>query len=290
MPHYRGPFASEIVFVPGDPLTEDCVAASGLDIAAAAGIGNPVNRLEREALRVDSGDTSGGQSLESLARGLDKRYGHRPHSSTTWQYVVDHPERWFVCIGQYKALSPHLRRWQLSGSFLHAVAFGPATATERWWANPLAPPSYGGEPVSLAQIRKYMATGADAAVSFAENEFSITGGGDQPVVGFSVLDGPSGTVSVKGAGHWYMTLDDGKMHGPINPTNFPPRLGHPVHLNAPIPGGSGDRQTGWLVGGQAAFLLATDVSVDFGPVPDDRYDQGRRDEWDTWNALFPERP
>lgn len=26
------------------------------------------------------------------------------------------------------------------------------------------------------------------------------------------------------------------------------------------------------------------------PIPDDRYDQGRRDEWDRWNALFPARP
>jgi hypothetical protein len=255
---YRGPFCSEQT----DIKIEDCVAASGIDIGRGAGLTMPVGRVEREALRVASADTQGGMDLVHLANGMEKRYGHRPRASHDWAYVAAHPERWFVCIGQYTTLSAHLRRWQPNGSFLHACAFGPGTtATNRWWANPLAPPTYNGEVISLVQLRKYMATFNYEALSFAEDEFKeVTDMGLE----FNLLPGPSGSLVVTTPGTYYVTVADAVHHGPIAPP-FPKALAYPVKLTKPLDKYPGDRQTGYLIGATAAFLLASNVK--FTPNP-----------------------
>jgi len=88
---------------------------------------------------------------------------------------------------------------------------------------------------------------------------------EPPVRSFTVIDGPTGTVTVKGPGHSYLLLSDGTLHtigaGTVK------RPAHPIRLTEPIPGGvaGADRSTGWLVGANAAFLLASDVTF----VPED---------------------
>jgi len=97
-----------------------------------------------------------------------------------------------------------------------------------------------------------------------------TGGTNQPgdeMASFTLLPGPAGTVTVKGAGHAYLRLADGSLH-PV-PDGFSKHPAYPVKLLTPIPGGSGDRATGYLIGDEAAFLLATDVTFVADPTSTD---------------------
>lgn len=86
----------------------------------------------------------------------------------------------------------------------------------------------------------------------------------QPIGGevqnFSVLPGPSGSLVVNGAGHYYLRLADGTRHGIAAGTAKSPA--HPIKLTLPLSGGApgADRSTGYLVGDDAAFLLASDVT------------------------------
>lgn len=88
---------------------------------------------------------------------------------------------------------------------------------------------------------------------------------EEPMRSFALIDGPTGTVTVKGPGHSYLLLADGTLHTIGAGTVKHPA--YPIRLIAPIPGGvaGADRQTGWLVGVNAAFLLASDVTF----VPED---------------------
>ncbi len=90
-----------------------------------------------------------------------------------------------------------------------------------------------------------------------------------PMVNFTLLGTPVGTMSVKSdSPHAYLLLADGTLH----PAGVGPVAGPaiPAKLASPIPGGSGDRQTGYLFGlspNPAAFLLATDVTFVPNPTP-----------------------
>jgi len=88
---------------------------------------------------------------------------------------------------------------------------------------------------------------------------------------FNILPGAvDGSLTVKAdAGHYYLLLSDGTLHGPVNPVTWgvkSPAFG-PVRLLVPIPGGAAgeDRATGYLIGYEAAFFLAKDVV--FKPTP-----------------------
>ena len=80
-----------------------------------------------------------------------------------------------------------------------------------------------------------------------------------------------GTIRLKGTGHYYLLLSDGSLHGPIDPASPAwidrPAIG-PVTLTKPIPGGPAgqDRVTAYLIGRDAAALLA--FSVTFTEAPD----------------------
>ena len=95
---------------------------------------------------------------------------------------------------------------------------------------------------------------------------------------FTLLPGPAGTLTVKpGPDYAYLRLADGTLH------KVPNGLGvkhpaYPVRLLKPLPGGApgADRSTGYLIGDEAAFVLASDVL--FTPDPDAT--AGARAEWD----------
>ncbi|HLY14274.1 MAG TPA: glycoside hydrolase domain-containing protein [Candidatus Limnocylindrales bacterium] len=91
------------------------------------------------------------------------------------------------------------------------------------------------------------------------------GGPEEPVVNqtFVIKAQQSGTVVVHGAGHSYIRLLDGSLHSV--PAGYSKHTDLEISLTPPIPGGSGDRSTAWLIGSEAAALL--DVDVDFTPDP-----------------------
>ena len=87
---YRSPFVSET----NEPAFTDCQFASGLMLVAEWTDGEAIldrhgNTLDakglkqlRERLRVLSGDTEGGASLEDLARGVARRFPDLPSLAT----------------------------------------------------------------------------------------------------------------------------------------------------------------------------------------------------------------
>jgi hypothetical protein len=166
--HFRGPFANERGQTP--PF-DDCIAASGLNIANAAGAKRPTTHAEIEALRVASGDSTGGQSLTTLRAGIVRRYDLHPAPSSEWDAIatgIAH-NRWFVVRGDYQSLPAHYRRFQPSGTFSHATAVGPSDAPgHSWWVDPLEPQITHGEDMSLTTLRAFCATAGFDAISLAE--------------------------------------------------------------------------------------------------------------------------
>lgn len=87
---------------------------------------------------------------------------------------------------------------------------------------------------------------------------------------FTILPGATiGTLTVPGAGHYYLRLADGTLHGPLKAGWGKPLAFGPVRLLEPIQGGApgADRATGYVVGDEAAFLLAADVIFAAVPSP-----------------------
>ena len=92
--------------------------------------------------------------------------------------------------------------------------------------------------------------------------------GAAPLQSFTWLPGPSGTITVKtDRPHAYLRLADNTTHIIPDPVAFGSRAAIPVKLLSPLPGGlpGADRVTGYLVGAEAAFLLATDVTFTAAP-------------------------
>ncbi len=139
-PPYRGPFCTELTrLVPTDEIA-DCVASSGIDIANAATLGAiPVTAAEREALRVDCGDTVGGMTFEQLDVGLRKRYGLEARRFRGKQQILAALDDGFalVVFGMYDTL-PRKRRFQDKADFLHAMFFNRRDGTTVFRADPLA--------------------------------------------------------------------------------------------------------------------------------------------------------
>lgn len=73
-------------------------------------------------------------------------------------------------------------------------------------------------------------------------------------------DVTTAVVTVSGAGHSYLRLKDGSLH-PIAEGTRKRAVGPVVLPTGTILGDSIDRRTGWVIGLEAAFLLAADVKV-----------------------------
>ena len=139
-PPYRGPFCTELTRVVPTDAIADCVASAGIDMAnAATGGVIPTTAVEREALRVDSGDTEGGMTFEQLRVGLHKRYGLDAHRITGRKAILDALDDGFalVVFGMYNTL-PRKRRFQAKADFLHAMFFNRRDAATVFRADPLA--------------------------------------------------------------------------------------------------------------------------------------------------------
>ena len=77
---------------------------------------------------------------------------------------------------------------------------------------------------------------------------------------FKYTGGPSGTLVVNGTKHWYLRLLDGTLHPIPDPVAFGKRRATAVELLSDRLGSTPDRKVGYLVGDEAAFLLAADVT------------------------------
>lgn len=182
---YRGPFSSELLLVPGDPKIEDCVAATGLDIVAAAGLHIPITAPEREALRRDSGDTAGGQSLDSLKGGILKRYGlvaTRLSGQVAIEQALDAGYALAV-FGQYDVL-PRAWRWQTPANFLHSMFFNRGPSGTRWRSDPLAFASNPGAGMPIALFRTFAHSGGWQALGLLEGSAALS---HDPNIGADML-------------------------------------------------------------------------------------------------------
>ena len=166
MIHYRGmPLADER----GQGPIVNCVAASGVNIVRAADNGaTPATDAEVIALRAATGDTQGGETLESLQVGIEARYGYRTVLAKTWAAIEVglEADRWIVAVGWLHQLPGRL--WTQDGDVFHAVAFGPATLEAAVIADPLQRPVPTYRHISLAEIRTFCASGRYASLSIAE--------------------------------------------------------------------------------------------------------------------------
>lgn len=178
---YRGPFCTEL----GDHPVEDCVAASGVDVVAAAGLRIPTGAAEREALRVASGDTSGGMTLEALQVGIKVRYNldaRLLHGQLQIEAALDFGYSLAV-IGRYDVL-PREWRWQAGADFLHAMWFDRNDAATRWRSDPLAYATNPGAAMPDALFRSFAASFGWHALGLIEGSAATSSG---PILGGDML-------------------------------------------------------------------------------------------------------
>lgn len=172
---YRGPYVSEVTFVGNDRAIEDCVAASGIDLARAAGVDAPATAKEREALRVDAGDTHGGMDLAHLRNGMSKRYAVLPayvqsldgiRSALSTGYAL-------VILGWLDA-TPRRIWCQNSGNVYHAMFWNAGdSATSVHVANPLAPAGHPGFEVPL-QVALDFASSSNGRGGIARGIYALS--------------------------------------------------------------------------------------------------------------------
>lgn len=252
-----------------DGSWEDCLPSSLVMLARAAGLDVPSTRQEAEALRAAAGyGPTGGTSLEGLRPAFVKRYGisftiaKGPKAAS-----ILIPGRAAAVVGSMGAFPPthRLRRWDRGFGGVHGVfgALG-AADSEFLWDNPLAPEGigYDGELVSAAELQAYYQATSSREIGWLESGSATSGGGNQPVsVGFTLTKpGAIGSLVMKGDGHWYLTIADGVVHGPVTAAALGTKSpAYPIRLDAPISPGPGNRQDGYLIGDEAAFVLAQDV-------------------------------
>lgn len=166
-----------------EPNWTDCTWSSGLMFAnkakADAGHPNgpyPATRMEREALRVASGDRTGGSSLYDLRLGISNRY-HWTFALTaiSWASFMARMKRGDGAVGQglYSTLPAHWQRWDThfasTGSrSYHAMYFqghdragnqhiGPdGVLTDLFVMDPLGRGTYRGEWIPVSAAKKFL--------------------------------------------------------------------------------------------------------------------------------------
>ena len=154
-----------------DGSWEDCTWASGvmLQNAAHGGPAVPSTQAEYQALRVAGGDgpaenTGDGSNALQLQTGIAKRYGWTPMRlgapgiATSWAEIWSKLVPGVGCVlqGSMSGLSTHFRRWDPPFTGAHAVYVQREGPEPRLWLqNPLAPASYPGEWLNVADAERY---------------------------------------------------------------------------------------------------------------------------------------
>jgi hypothetical protein len=185
---YRTPFITET----DEPAFTDCQFASGLMLVAEWTDGEAIhdrhgNTLDakglkrlRERIRVLSGDTVGGASLEDLARGIARRFPDLPPIPRTTAPIdplrLCFDELWARLQSGYcavldgnpikvrDALTP-LRSMQAKDDYDHAVFVHAAGAERAYVMDPLDRGRYQGQWVPKVDLRQFASRFATAAGS-----------------------------------------------------------------------------------------------------------------------------
>jgi hypothetical protein len=153
-------------------IIEDCVAASGVNLAAAATNGRvPQTDAEVLALRAATGDLSGPEGFRDLQAGMTKRYGWGGYLSDQWSAITRMRSEplWVSVIGQYAVLPDRLRN-PGQGNVSHAIALTGDTANYALVIDPLQKPIVTARRISYDELRIYCASGNFASLSIPEYE------------------------------------------------------------------------------------------------------------------------
>lgn len=177
----------------------ECVWATGLNVAIASSGGQyPSTPGEREGLREDGGGSdTAGANYGALALGWKVRYGHIADTTRafggTWDYIAGElaAGQYVAVAGWYATLPAGYRRWQSGSSFYHAIAVGPGP----WMVDPLGPDGYGGEPISLTDLKAFCASNSYKALSGRgwENGVKFISAGSFPAIAARLLPAKKGT-------------------------------------------------------------------------------------------------
>lgn len=250
-----GPTLNQVVY-PGAGDVDDCWVVATIQAATAAnpGLRKPTIPQFREfARKPDRPQQADGGSLTDVMNG----------AKGSWPGVVIRELRvpWaqFAHLAQMNGAGsvainsgslPASLRFGFDGLHQIAVAYD-----GRWtMSNPLAP--NGSPPINTTEavIKK-------AVDGYSPNSVFAAFFPEAPMQSFTILPETTvGSVVIKGPGHAYLRLVDNSLHPLPAAWVKTPAFG-PVRLIIPIPGGAAgaDRALGYIVGEEAAFVLAADV-------------------------------
>lgn len=266
-----------------DARWEDCFPTSTVMFLRLTGHPEiPASHQEAEALRCDGGaQPTGGTSYAVMSAAVRKRYGFglpRQTFGTATVLAALKPGTAAIVGGSMAAFgsASHWSRWDPSYDGLHVVAVARRDSTDRvWWMDPEAPVQYRdasgvtrdyvGEWMSDVDLASFMNAGGDKDAVIAPMRSSQ----EAPMLDFTIVKPLTGTVTVAGSGHAAVRLSDGARIG-LPDGNVKTTVAA-IRLTVPLDAAPGDRQSGYLIGDQAAILLASDVRFAASP---DRYVEG----------------
>ena len=155
----------------GNPPFQNCVAATGVNIMRAATNGAvPPTDAEVIALRVATGDTSGGEDLRDLQKGILARYKVQTYLAGTWATIAAglSKDTWYGVVGHYRDLPARMKNPGQADVF-HAVAVGPGD--KPGWAvlvDPIQKPAPSYIPVTLNEVFTYCQGGGFSSLGIVE--------------------------------------------------------------------------------------------------------------------------
>ena len=279
-----------------------CTECSAVMWQIVTGATVPATRAEACALRRAEGPDRScekeGSSAAQLRVGMKARWDRNaPASIGGWPALAAAlvPGTAAIVMGSMGAFpdGSHWRRWDPGFTGRHATEVERRDEQSRvWWDDPLAPVgSYHGEWMPLTELERFVRGWAGARHIVAPLT-GWSGGGNQPVTLIAnPTNDPIGTVKVAGTGHTLVDPAGGPNRPVADATNL--AVYGTAKLSAPYPGTGGDRSNVYVVSasGHAYFLLFADGI--YTPDPNaDRYDEGRRAEYDAVLAGIgiPPRP
>jgi hypothetical protein len=243
----------------------DCTQAAAMRACADAGVVFPLADLdqEREALeRADDYPDEAGATMAAIVTAMQRRYGYSGTAVTDLHVALRMPGYTLLVQGTYPQFPSAQRRWSPLFRGGHAVAYRVLSEFGGTLLDPLAPMGFAGDTVTPAVMDAFAWGAATTrAMRWLAPPQTATGGVDMAVLGFTLSAIEMGTVTVTGSGHSAIVLRDGTLVGLAAGTRK--RYAARIRLDSPFGTGTG-RQDGFLVGDQAACLLATDVTA----VPD----------------------
>lgn len=153
----------------GQPIIENCVAASGVNLARAATNGAiPSTDAEVMALRAATGDLHGGQTLQQLRFGMFRRYGFAGPITTSWTALTQgfNGPAWFASLGWLHKLPK--RNWTQPSDVFHCIAVTGDGPGHVIIADPLQRPRPVAQRMTIAEFRPFAQSGGYDALRIDE--------------------------------------------------------------------------------------------------------------------------